>query len=814
MSRRGIHATTAAALLALAALLASPVHGTTGCANPAYEPITDPFTVSTTRDFECKALDLQANIRIVAGGVMTITHSTLDFADDKGIVVETGGLLILEGTPYDGDEIIVQGGRLKQSFFVDVEANGATEVWAWSGDGAIHVQATPVDGRTTLQLPLATHEGATLHDYMPWRIVASDGSKAAQTLITQSPTTAEAIKAEIDLPEADDTKAPTWPSNAAVTTASGVPYTTFDAVTIVWEPADDDTGVDAYEVLYIAPGTAETSLIVGATNQPQTTITGIAPGKHIFKIRPVDLVGNEGTFTGEFDVVYDASAPRLSARLSPPLPTGQGGWYHRAPTVTLEGSDEGGSGLASIAYRLHGEWREYESAVTVNESKDHLIDVRAMDHAGNTFLSNVRVPVDLEAPTVEAAPDSPAGKTGWHRGPVTVLVDAQDPVSGIQSLAYRIGGGTWTPFQDFLVINHGGGHEVQLRASDRAGNLVETTLVVRIDSQAPLAPKGQWLVLADGKVRVDWSGDPPQDLVSGVARVFLERAGPASDVTGRVEATLEQGIHELGPYSVGEHRFRSSVEDHAGNVANGSWNRLTITQSSVGLHAVDSADKVRGVVPLTFNPVGDFVPTEIRFYVDGTLLATLSDSLGAVEWDTTRHVDGQHEVRVVALDADGHAQEEVQTFHVRNGYGATMADRAVAVASAGLLVAAVSALGVVGLLRWRGWQARYEGSASKHALSKHAPSHKTFEAHKLLHLASILAGLVLAFVVFVAPVILGTHHVPTFVFWGTSASLAVLALQVASIGFMMQRQRRVATEPHLKRFDAQGLDFDGREKRA
>ena len=108
------------------------------------------------------------------------------------------------------------------------------------------------------------------------------------------------------------------------------------------------------------------------------------------------------------------------------------------------------------------------------------------------LAGNANFPNDLTPPvsTAEVDPGEPDGLNGWYKGEVAVTLDATDEEGGSQvdTIEYRIDGGTWLPYEDApVVVDTDGNHQFQYRAMDLAGNLeTQKTVAVKIDATAPL----------------------------------------------------------------------------------------------------------------------------------------------------------------------------------------------------------------------------------------------------------------------------------------------------------------------------------------
>jgi hypothetical protein len=151
------------------------------------------------------------------------------------------------------------------------------------------------------------------------------------------------------------------------------------------------------------------------------------------------------------------------------LPTS--GWLGANATLTFSG----GTGNSEIQYALTpGAWVTYTGPVAL-PAGSYPVSYRA--RGANLILSapvDVRVQVDVEAPTI-GAQVATAGRAS------TVTLIAQDTASGVAAIAYRVDGGGWQDYRAPFTVD--GVHDVEFRATDRAGN---TSAAQRIT--VPLVP--------------------------------------------------------------------------------------------------------------------------------------------------------------------------------------------------------------------------------------------------------------------------------------------------------------------------------------
>ncbi|HIQ22917.1 MAG TPA: hypothetical protein EYH34_16955, partial [Planctomycetes bacterium] len=170
----------------------------------------------------------------------------------------------------------------------------------------------------------------------------------------------------------------------------------------------------------------------------------------------------------------------------------------------------------------------------------------------------VRVETDREPPSTTASPSGTVGSGGWYRSDVQVTLSATDAWSGVASTEYRVDGGGWQTYAGPFTVTGEGGHTVEYRSTDNAGNTEPArTLTLQIDTTPPATTadlsgtlgQGGWYV---SDVRVSLSA---VDGTSGVAVTEY-----------RIDGGLWHVYH--GPFTVsgdGSHTVEYRSTDNAGN---------------------------------------------------------------------------------------------------------------------------------------------------------------------------------------------------------------------------------------------------------
>jgi hypothetical protein len=279
-------------------------------------------------------------------------------------------------------------------------------------------------------------------------------------------------------------------------------------------------------------------------------------GTHSIIGRSIDNAGNTSITAAQI-VKVDATAPTISAAVT--SGTLVAGWYVTDVTLTAIASDATSS-VALIEHRLDGGAWSAGDSLTVSAQGPHTVDFRATDQAGLRSTTSLHFQVDKTPPAVSFTPIGTPGANGWYTSLVALSISAEDALSGVAGIEYRLDGGAWISGSSLTLSD--GEHTVEARATDRAGNLSAvtpaTTIGIQVDTTAPTLS----LALTGTLGKNDW-------YVSDVTIIAA-----ASDVTSGIdlsEYSLDGGdwspgsrvtISTDGPHSV---RFR--VIDRAGNQA-------------------------------------------------------------------------------------------------------------------------------------------------------------------------------------------------------------------------------------------------------
>jgi predicted alpha-1,2-mannosidase len=281
-------------------------------------------------------------------------------------------------------------------------------------------------------------------------------------------------------------------------------------------------------------------------------------GEHTLEYRSADLAGNVEA-TRSLSFMIDTVPPGTTASLSPdPV----NGWYVN-PTVTLTAT-AGRSGVDRTEYRLDRaqEWKTYTGSFHVTGDGAHTLEYRSVNTAGVVEEAKTLIfKVDGNGPATDARL-SPNAVSGWYVNP-TVTLSGTDEASGVDRSEYRLDGAqTWTAYGGPFPVTGDGGHTLEYRSVDLAGNVEATkTLTFKVDATKPAItltkPTDGAIYLLNAAVNAAYSCN---DSRSGVDTCRGSVANGAA----------------LDTSSVGFHDFTVRASDVAGNTRT-----LTVTYQVV-----------------------------------------------------------------------------------------------------------------------------------------------------------------------------------------------------------------------------------------
>lgn len=203
-------------------------------------------------------------------------------------------------------------------------------------------------------------------------------------------------------------------------------------------------------------------------------------GRYYLHVRARDIAGN----------IINARSNQFSVDNTPPsvpsISVSNQNWTNQKVNITIYHGTDAHSGVDRTEYRINGgEWKTYSSVIVLSDEGLHTIEARTIDRAGN--ISNIvskEVKIDKTPPNVPIITVDPSG---WTNQIVTVTITpGEDNLSGVNSIQYRINGGSWKTYLSPFTLSNQGIYTIEARQRDNAGNYSEiANAEAKIDKTIP-----------------------------------------------------------------------------------------------------------------------------------------------------------------------------------------------------------------------------------------------------------------------------------------------------------------------------------------
>jgi hypothetical protein len=269
---------------------------------------------------------------------------------------------------------------------------------------------------------------------------------------------------------------------------------------------------------------------------------------------------------------------------------------------------------------------DYDSiiSVEVTATRDPLAPASA-ESAGTAAVGEV------DAPSVEGSVVPAAATSGWHTTEPSLTVTATDALSGVDTIEYRIDGGSWLEYTAPVPVADGV-ELLEFRATDLAGNTSEPgSLDVLVDTVVPTVTP----TLSSARVLTVAASDSG----SGVARIEYS-----------VDAAGWQTYASAVTFDEKPHAVLVRAVDVAGNT--GAAQLVRVAGGSLSATTVEAGAQVT-VHASGFEPGEDVA---IEFQSTPVLLATVAaDEDGDVTYIATVPADaasGVHHIVLTGSESD------------------------------------------------------------------------------------------------------------------------------------------------------------------
>ena len=292
----------------------------------------------------------------------------------------------------------------------------------------------------------------------------------------------------------------------------------------------------------------------------------------------------------------------------------------------------------------------------------HIITAKVYDTQGFWVSDSIRVIVDNTSP--ECSIIEPVNGS-YVKGVVQISITAYD--DNMETIKLYINdvvvaswnkSGSYTYYWNTTTYVDGP-YTIKLVAIDKAGNALEVSCEVIVDKTPPTVnithPSGGSYVKGTIEIRVEASD------AWGIENVEFYIDGEL--VYEDIEAPYEYLWATTG-YTEGNHTIRVIVYDRAGNLAEDEIHVIVDnTPPHVFIYSPEGGQLVNGTIQISFYG-HDANIANISLYIDGELMETWREGGNyTYSWDTSNWPDGNHTIRVIAIDkADNRYEKMVEVL--------------------------------------------------------------------------------------------------------------------------------------------------------
>ncbi len=360
-------------------------------------------------------------------------------------------------------------------------------------------------------------------------------------------------------------------------------------------------------------------------------------GLNVIEVSAVDFFGNKGS--AQVAITLDTIPPEIKIE-----GIEEGAYYNRDVSASISVFD---ANLLDARYTLDGE--PYTPGTPIAAEGAHVVSAYAVDKAGNSASKSVSFTIDKTPPEVSIA-SPPQG--AYLRQRVSINGSAEDINLDFVSLRIDEKEVSNAPRYDWDTLGYAdGNHTITLEAFDKAGNSASVSVDVIVDNTPP-----QITITEPDKFYVRQNITIDAEIVE----VNLERVSVRVD--GDEASTSLPYLLETALYPDGNHTIEIYAFDKAGNYdGKGVVINIDNTPPVVNIASPLDGSFAKRSVDIT----GSVSDVNLLLYYLAIDDVNVSNLL-PYTWNTLGYADGNHTLKLTAVDRAGNLAFEIVTVTVDN----------------------------------------------------------------------------------------------------------------------------------------------------
>ncbi|MBD3197983.1 MAG: hypothetical protein GF317_23235, partial [Candidatus Lokiarchaeota archaeon] len=166
---------------------------------------------------------------------------------------------------------------------------------------------------------------------------------------------------------------------------------------------------------------------------------------------------------------------------------GTNDWFTSNVSIIISGFDEH-SGVAELKYSFDSfSWCIYSEPILICDEGETTIFYQAIDKSGQIGnINQILFKIDKILPETTISVDGIQGDNDWFVSNISITLNGEDTISGINIIEYRLNEGNWQVYDGTFDLIYEGINQITIRSIDNAGNVGDITIhELKIDYSPP-----------------------------------------------------------------------------------------------------------------------------------------------------------------------------------------------------------------------------------------------------------------------------------------------------------------------------------------